>query len=136
MKRFICLLGCMGMFFGLAFADQKLADEKTTSFVLQRMSPRPKEVKVFDGYYTLNEKSTIAISTSNALTSSQEDIIRDTIKQYWRISPNVSFAKNPDNAKLGEEGSETNIDNSGIVISGKDFTAVRQALKTLHQGLS
>lgn len=133
MKRFICLLICVGSFLSVSFAEQKLADEKTTSFVLQRMSPRPKEVKVFDGYYTLNEKSTIAISTTDALTSSQEDIIRDTIKQYWRISPNVSFAKNPDNAKLGDEGSETNINTNGIAIAGKDFIAVRQALKTLRQ---
>ena len=133
MKRFICLLICVGSFLSVSFAEQKPADEKTTSFVLQRMSPRPKEVKVFDGYYTLNEKSTIAISTTDALTSSQEDIIRDTIKQYWRISPNVSFAKNPDNAKLGDEGSETNINTNGIAIAGKDFIAVRQALKTLRQ---
>ena len=121
------------MFFGSALADEKLADEKTRIFVEQRMSPRPKELTVFDGIYVLNEKSTIAISTSVALSSSQEKVIRDTIKQYWRFTPTLSFTQNPDNAKLGEEGSETNIDNSGIAISAKDFTALRQALKTLRQ---
>ena len=113
--------------------EEKLADKTTTEFVMQRMSPRPKELKVFDGYYTLNEKSTLAVSTTDALTAEQEKVICDTIKQYWRFTPTVVFTKNPDNAKLGNEGSTTTINQQGIAIAGKDFTAIRQALKSLRQ---
>lgn len=103
------------------------------SFIRQRLSPQPKELEIFEGWYVLNGDSTVHISASSPLSDSQKLAVADSFRRYWRLSPSLEFSEDAANADLGLEGSETEISSGGIKIRARDFAALRQALKTLRQ---
>ena len=131
MCKTVCLLFAAFCFAAGALAA--VAGVSAESFIRQRLSPQPKELEIFEGMYVLDGDSAVHISVSSPLSDSQKLAVADIFRRYWRLSPALEFSEDAANANLGPEGSETEISSGGIKIRARDFSALRQALKTLRQ---
>lgn len=98
MCKIICLLFAVSCFAAGAVADT--AGVSAESFIRQRLSPQPKELDIFDGWYVLNGDSTVHISASSPLSDSQKLAVSDTFRRYWRLSPALEFSEDAANADL------------------------------------
>ena len=136
--KMLCIKNCIVLLGFLllgvsAIAEPKAMDETSLTFVKSRLSPLPKETSFFNEFYTLKPDCTISVSTSEALTDKQKDKIVDTLKLYFGFEVKLINSIDKANAQFREEGYIISINAEGIKIAGKDFVAVRQALKTVRQ---
>ena len=133
MKTYCIFLITMLFMSSFCYSDSKPLEKSQENFIKSRLCPLPKETSFFNEYYTLKSDSSISVSTGEALTDKQKNKIVDTLKLYFGFDVKLINSIDKVNAQFREEGYIISINAEGIKIAGKDFVAVRQALKTVRQ---